>query len=246
VPEDRRAGDRSRLNSLAALVEATGCRRAILLRHFGEDPPEHCGNCDNCLHPPQQADATELAQKLLSAVYRTGQSFGLGHLTAVLTGQADDRVQARGHDRLSVFGIVPADQAPQLKPLARSLLARDMLAETEHGGLALGPAARAVLKGEAAVSLPIAPPRERRRRGERDGATPNPVGDPLFEALRARRRELANEAGVPPYVIFHDSVLRDMAGLKPRSRAELSAIPGVGARKLDAWGDAFIAVIAGH
>ena len=250
VPEDRRAGDRTRLNALAALVEAPTCRRAILLRHFGENPPVSCGNCDNCLTTPTSTDATTLAQKLLSAVYRTGQSFGLAHISAVLTGADNDRVRDKGHDNLSVFNIVDATEAEMLRPLARSLLAREALAETEHGGLMLGPAAKAILKGEDSVSLVLPPKRERRKRGERAerGGTPslNPMGDPLFEALRNLRRELAAESSVPPYVIFHDSVLRDMAGLKPQSLAALGELPGMGARKLEAYGDAFLAVIRQH
>ncbi len=248
VPEDRRAGDRARLNALAALVEAPTCRRAILLRHFGEEPPAACGNCDNCLNAPQSTDASVLAQKLLSAVYRTGQSFGLGHIVNVLSGNADERVRARGHDRLSVFGIVEADEAANLRGLARSLLAREALSETQHGGLMLGPAAKPILTGEARVEMVVAPPKARRRRGERGGAgaTLNPVGDPLFEVLRACRRDLAAEAGVPPYVIFHDSVLRDMAGFRPASLKALGELPGIGARKLEAYGEAFLRVIRQH
>ncbi len=247
VPESRRAGERARLASLAVLVEAPACRRAILLRHFGEDPPERCGNCDNCISAPQVTNASVLAQKMLSAVYRTGQSFGVSHIVNVLTGNADERIAQRGHDQLSVHGIVGPDEAPLLRPLARTLLARDALAETEHGGLMLGPAARAILKGEAGVELVAPPARERRRKGTRkSGGGPNPIGDPLFDALRAIRRELAAEAGVPPYVIFHDSVLRDMAGFKPSTRAALAELPGVGQRKLEAWGDAFLAVIRQH
>lgn len=244
VPESRRAGERGRLSALAALVEAPGCRRAVLLRHFGEDPPERCGNCDNCLSAPRVTDASVLAQKLLSAVYRTGQSFGIGHIVNVLVGNAHDRIRQRGHDQLSVHGIVGPDEAPLLRPLARSLLARDALAETEHGGLMLGPAARAILKGETGVELVAPAPRGRRRKDARQGGgSNNPIGDPLFDALRATRRELAAEAGVPPYVIFHDSVLRDMAGFKPVTRAALAELPGVGQRKLETWGDAFLEVI---
>src|SRR3546814_5270913 len=103
LPEARLAGERARLNALGALVETVECRRALLLRHFGEHPPERCGNCDNCLEPPKQIDATVLAQKLLSAVYRTGQSYGAGHVEAVLTGRSDERIVQRGHDKLSVF-----------------------------------------------------------------------------------------------------------------------------------------------
>ncbi|HWK41239.1 MAG TPA: DNA helicase RecQ [Croceibacterium sp.] len=244
VEETRQAGERARLDALASLVETPGCRRAVLLRHFGEDPPDRCGNCDNCLEAPEVIDATELARKLLSAAYRTGQSFGFGHLQKVLTGAADDRVVQRGHDRLSVFGIVSGDEARLLQPLARALQARGSLIATEHGGLQLGGDARAILKGEAPVAI-VQPPPSRKDRRRREQA-PNPVGDPLFEALRALRRELASEAQVPPYVIFHDATLREMAMARPVSLAELGEIPGVGARKLDAYGEAFLTVIRNH
>ena len=238
----RQQGERARLDSLAALVETPHCRRALLLRHFGERPADRCGNCDNCLNPPRVTDATETARKLLSAVYRTGQSFGLGHLAKVLRGEADEKVAQRGHDRLSVFGIVDAAEAPLLKPLVRALQARGCLTSTEHGGLALAGDARAILKGESTVEIAIPPERERRGRKRANGAS-NPVGDPLFEALRDLRRELASEAQVPPYVIFHDATLRDMALQKPATHSALGAIPGIGARKLEAYGDAFLAVI---
>ena len=246
VEEHRRAGERTRIDALAMLVETPHCRRALLLRHFGEDPPPSCGNCDNCLHAPGVTDGTEVARKLLSAVYRTGQSFGFGHIEKVLTGVADERVMQRGHDQLSVFGIVTADETPLLRPLARALQARGALVATEHGGLALGGDARAILKGEAQVPLVIAPKKEGRsgRKG-RGGASSalNPVGDPLFDALRALRRDLAREVGVPPYVIFHDSVLREMAASRPADLAEMGRIGGVGTRKLDAYGDRFLEVI---
>ena len=244
VEPARQPGERTRLEALAGLVETAGCRRAILLRHFGEDPPERCGNCDNCLDAPGVADATQLAQKLLSAAYRTGQSYGLGHLEKVLTGVSDERVLARGHEALSVFGIVGSEEAHLLKPLARALQARGALVANEHGGLALAGDARAILKGEAAVNIVIAPRKERGRR--RAGTAANPVGDPLFDALRALRRELAQEAGVPPYVVFHDSVLREMATARPASLDALGRIGGVGARKLEAYGSAFLTVIRQH
>ena len=243
LPEARVAGERARLNALGALVETPACRRALLLRHFGEDPPERCGNCDNCLEPPSRIDATELARKLLSAVYRTGQSFGIGHVEAVLTGRSDERIVSRGHDKLSVFGIVVGEEARLIKPLVRSLMAREALATTEHGGLMLGPAARPVLKGEAEVLMAEPPVKRTRRERGGAGGAPNPVGDPLFDALRSVRRELAAEAGVPPYVVFHDAVLRAMATEKPGTLHAMGAIPGVGAKKLEAWGDAFLAVI---
>ena len=203
---ERQPGERQRLDALASLVETAGCRRAILLRHFGETPPERCGNCDNCLEAPGVVDATTTARKLLSAVYRTGQSYGLGHLEKVLTGASDPRVIERGHDQLSVFGIVEADEAHLIRPLARALQARGALLSTEHGGLMLGGDARAILRGDDAV-LVVVPPRREKVRGKRGGAgaAANPVGDPLFDALRALRRDLAQEQGVPMVFCRHSA-----------------------------------------
>ena len=242
VDPARQQGERARIGALGALVETAGCRRAVLLRHFGEDPPARCGNCDNCLSPPVSVDATQTAQKLLSAVYRTGQSYGLGHVEAVLTGKSNDRIAARGHDALSVFGIVGQDEAPLVKPVARALMVRDALETNEHGGLTLGPSARLFLRGEEAVSLVLPPART--RRGKRGGDVANPVGDPLFDALRELRRDLAKEAGVPPYVIFHDSTLREMARRRPRNDLDLGHIAGIGVRKREVYGQAFLDVIA--
>ncbi|WP_277982063.1 DNA helicase RecQ [Sphingomonas phyllosphaerae] len=239
VEQHRQPGERQRLAALGALVETAGCRRAILLRHFGEDPPETCGNCDNCLSPPAALDATETARKYLSAVFRTGQMFGATYIEQVLTGQSSERSLMNGHEQLSVWNIVDGDEVALLKPVGRALLLKDALRTNHHGGLEFGPAARALLKGEATLPL-VEPPKRERRRGGRAGATPNPVDDPLFEALRACRRELAKEAGVPPYVIFHDSALREMAALRPTSLAALGRIAGVGQRKLDAYGQAFL------
>ena len=242
IESARQSGERARISALGALVETGGCRRAILLRHFGEDPPANCGNCDNCLAPPKAADATQVAQKLLSAVYRTGQSFGLGHIEAVLLGKTDERIERRGHDTLSVFGIVSADEAAMVKPAARALLVRGALDTNEHGALMLGDAARSILKGEEELALILPPARTRSRRSR--NAEANPLGDPLFEALRELRRDLAKDAGVPPYVIFHDSTLREMAVKRPSSDAELSRIAGIGSRKREAYGPAFLEVIA--
>ncbi|MCB2049352.1 MAG: DNA helicase RecQ [Novosphingobium sp.] len=245
VEEHRRDSERKRLDALAALVETAGCRRAVLLRHFGEEPPQTCGNCDNCLSPPSVVDATETARKLLSAVYRTGQSFGLGYLEKVLTGQADERVSQRQHDRLSVFGIVEGEEQALLKPLSRALQARGALVQTEHGGLALGGDAREILRGEVELGLVLPPAREGRRKRRGDSGA-NPVGDPLFEALRAERRRLAQDQGVPPYVIFHDATLREIAATRPSSLAEMGAISGIGSRKLEAYGEAFLDVVRQH
>jgi ATP-dependent DNA helicase RecQ len=240
VEPDRRAQERERLNALAAFVETAHCRRALLLRHFGEEPPERCGNCDNCLEPPTAIDATTTAQKLLSAAFRTEMRFGVGHLADVLAGRETEKVHQFGHHRLSVFGIADEEELALVKPVARALLARDALRADDFGGLSFGPGARAILKGEATLEI-VLPPRRSRSRGRRREDYPH---DPLFEALRARRRELAADAGVPPYVIFHDSTIREMAELKPASRSALSRISGVGAAKLDKYGDAFVEVIA--
>ncbi|HTN13743.1 MAG TPA: DNA helicase RecQ [Sphingomonadaceae bacterium] len=240
--EARQPGERARIGALGALVETARCRRAVLLRHFGEDPPATCGNCDNCLTPPQGVDGTEVARKLLSAAYRTGQSFGLGHLEAVLLGQGNEKVIQRGHNALTVFGIVEGDEAALIKPVARAMLVRGALETTEHGGLMLGPSARAILRGEERVELVLPPARV--RRSKRSGSTANPIGDPLFDALRELRRDLARDADVPPYVIFHDSTLRELAARRPRSHADLADIPGIGTRKREAYGDVFLRAIA--
>ncbi len=240
VPEERRAGERQRLNSLASLVETAGCRRALLLRHFGEEPPARCGNCDNCLVPPSTIDATETARKLLSAAFRTEMRFGITHLIDVLAGKENDKIHGFGHHRLSVFGIAGEEELALMKPVARALLARDALRADEYGGLSFGPAARALLKGEEQLELVLTPKRQRRARRDRAAG---PEGDPLFEALRACRRDLAKEAGVPPYVIFHDSTLREMAELKPVSLGALSRISGVGEAKLARYGQSFVDAI---
>jgi ATP-dependent DNA helicase RecQ len=242
VEEGRRTGERERLNALASLVESATCRRAILLRHFGEDPPATCGNCDNCLSPPTAIDATQAARKLLSAAFRTEMRFGVGHLTDVLAGRETDKVLNFGHQRLSVFGIADEAELALVKPVARALLARDALRADDFGGLSFGPAAKAILKGNERIEI-VLPPKRTRKRG---GAARDYPHDPLFEALRARRRELAAEGGVPPYVIFHDSTLREMAELKPATLPALARISGVGEAKLERYGAAFVEVIDAH
>jgi ATP-dependent DNA helicase RecQ len=244
VPEERRGGERQRLNALAAMVETAGCRRALLLKHFGEAPPERCGNCDNCLAPPSTVDATEAARKLLSAAFRTEMRFGIQHLSDVLAGRESEKVLSFGHDRLSVFGIASEEELALVKPVARALLARDALRADPYGGLSFGPAARPILKGEEKLELVLPPARRARRRRDRSGE--DLPHDPLFEALRACRRDLAKEAGVPPYVIFHDSTLREMAELRPSSLHALSRVSGVGAAKLERYGAAFVEVVRSH
>ena len=242
VEPERQAGERTRLAALGALVETAGCRRRILLKHFGEDLIEDCGNCDNCLGSPDAVDATTVAQKFLSAVFRTGQLFGAGYIEQVLLGQSTDRSVDRGHEALSVWGIVEGEEATLVKPVARALLLRDALRTNAHGGLEFGPGARPILKEGARVML-VLPPKRVRGKKRDAGVAINPADNPLFEALRTCRRDLAKEAGVPPYVIFHDSVLREMAAQRPTSRSALMHLSGIGARKLEAYGDAFLEVI---
>jgi len=239
VEPKRRAGERERLNALAALVEAPTCRRAILLRHFGEDPPEHCGNCDNCLDPPASIDATEVARKLLSAAFRTEMRFGVGHLGDVLAGKDSEKVRSFGHHRLSVFGIASGDELELIRPVARALIARDALRADAYGGLSFGPAARAILKGDQQLTIAVPPPRKQRGRKRFEGPA-----DPLFDLLREARRKLAAEAGVPPYVIFHDSTLREIAARKPRTLNELSMVQGVGAVKLERYGETMLEALS--
>jgi ATP-dependent DNA helicase RecQ len=239
IEPERRPAERERLNALAAFVETPGCRRAILLRHFGDDPQERCGNCDNCLDPPETIDATEVARKLLSAAFRTEMRFGVSHLADVLAGSETDKVRSFGHHRLSVFGIASKDELALVRPVARALIARDALRSDAYGGLSFGPGARPILKGGEQLTIAVPPPRKRAGRRRFDGPA-----DPLFEALREARRKLAVEAGVPPYVIFHDSTLREIAASKPRDLNALSKVQGVGAVKLERYGEAMLAALS--
>jgi ATP-dependent DNA helicase RecQ len=244
LPAERHGEERARLASLAAFVENSGCRRAILLRHFGEEPPASCGNCDNCLNPPATVEVTEVARKLLSAAFRTEMRYGVGHLADVLAGKETDKVFSNDHHRLSVFGICSPDELALLQPVARALIARDALRADAYGGLSFGPGARGILKGGEEVRIALPPlKRARKRRGAPADDLPH---DPLFEALREERRRLASEGGVPPYVIFHDSTLREISAARPASLAELGRVQGVGTAKLERYGEAMLAVVRGQ
>ena len=240
VEPDRQPLERDRLNALAGLVETAICRRAILLRHFGDTAPDKCGNCDNCIEPPATIDATEIARKLLSAAFRTEMRFGIAHLADVLAGNDNEKVRSLGHQRLSVFGIASADEVALVRPVARALIARDALRADAFGGLSFGPGAKPILKGEEELVIAVPPPRKRRSRRERHEGP----ADPLFEALREARRSLAAEARVPPYVVFHDSTLREIAASRPATLMELARVSGVGEAKLARYGEAMLAAIA--
>jgi ATP-dependent DNA helicase RecQ len=246
APSEHRDTERRRLATLVDYAEATGCRRAVLLRHFGEEPAEACGNCDNCLAPPAVTDRTEAARKLLSAVYRTGQRFGVAHLARVLRGEADERALRLGHDTLSVWGIGADLPAGDWALLARRLVAVEALVvDPGHRGLALGPAARPILRGEVPVEMRAdlaGRPARRERRPAEVSAMP-PLALARFEALRAWRLATARLENVPPYVILHDATLRSLAHRAPATLDALAAIPGIGRAKLERFGDALLAVL---
>ncbi len=236
----------NKLEAMLGLCELITCRRQALLGYFGEQLAEPCGNCDNCRTPPDTWDGTKTAQKALSCVYRTGQRFGVAYLVDVLLGKADDRIRRNGHDRISTFGIGGGLSGPEWRGVFRQLLAQGYL-QTDldgYGTLRLSEKCRPVLRGETTVQL------RRQRKPEKvkkPRAAPavglDPLDQPLYEALRERRTALAQEQGVPPYVIFHDSTLREMAALRPRSLRELHTVSGVGEQKLERYGEIFLAVI---
>ena len=247
APEERRRVEQAKFSALLGLAESTGCRRQALLGYFGEQLPTPCGNCDNCLDPPATFDASEAAQLALSCVYRTGQRFGVGYLIDVLRGGDDPRIASLGHDRLALYGRGQERSAAQWRSLFRQLAARGLVSvEIDgHGGLRLTDAARPVLRGEQRLHLrEESAVRERRRRKGSAAPVLASAGQSLFEALRAERRRLADAHGVPAYVIFHDATLAQMAAERPRTLAELAQINGVGAAKLERYGEAFLAVIA--
>jgi ATP-dependent DNA helicase RecQ len=253
--EERKRVERGKLDALIGFAETTACRRQRLLAYFGETRDEPCGNCDNCLEPPETWDASVVAQKALSCVYRTGQRYGVAHLSAVLRGEDDARVRSLGHDRLSTFGIGAEFDTRQWRGIFRQLVAAGLLATDVdgYGTLRLTDASRAVLRGEARVQLRREPDREQRRasrkasRGEllRHGVDIAPHEGALWDALRDLRARLSREQGVPAYVIFHDATLLAMLREAPQTLAALGAISGIGERKLERYGEAFLDVLRG-
>ncbi|MFV8825742.1 DNA helicase RecQ [Thauera sp. WH-2] len=238
---------RNRLDVLVGLVEATTCRRQHLLAYFGEESSS-CGNCDNCLHPPQTWDATEAARKALSCVYRTGQRYGAGHLIDVLRGERTDKVVERGHQDITTFGIGSEFDEKRWRMVFRQLVAREFVAvdHERYNALRLTDAARPLLRGEAEFHLRLE--RERSRsRGKRRSSPPAdlPAGIPttLFDRLRAWRFATAKERNVPAYVVFPDATLREIALHRPQSLAELAGISGVGDRKLEHYGAAILEIV---
>ena len=242
-----------KLDAMLGYCELTTCRRQTLLAYFGETLEEPCGNCDNCLDPPASWDATEAAQQALSCVYRTGQRFGVAYVVDVLRGKDHERIRRFRHDRLSTFGIGADLDVGQWRSVIRQLVARGLLRVDveKYGSLQLTAAARPVLRGEATVELrrDALPARRTRRGGEAPARVQAVLGDgdqALFDALRAQRRALAEQQGVPPYVIFHDASLIEMAARRPASLAEFAAVAGVGATKLERYGETFLEIIRAH
>ena len=247
--EEQKRVERGKLEALLRYAEAATCRRQILLGYFG-DGCEPCGNCDICLDPPETFDGAEAAQMALSAIYRTGQRFGGGHIIDVLRGRGTERILRLGHDRLPTFGVGRDRRVSEWRSILRQLTAAGLVAAESLEGftvLRLGPDARAVLRGERQVRLrrekrearPARQPGERKERGA-PAASSDREG---FEALRALRRKLAGEQGVAPFMVFHDSVLHDMLNRRPATLAEMAEVPGVGAAKLRRYGEAFLEAI---
>ncbi|MDT7848555.1 DNA helicase RecQ [Methylophilus sp. VKM B-3414] len=248
--EERKRLERLKLDALLGYCESTACRHQSILRYFGESHPGACGQCDNCLHPVETWQATQVAQMALSCVYRTGQRFGVGHLIDVLIGKVTPQVERFGHEKVSTFGIGKTLNQNQWSGVYRQLIAAGLLEAdmAAYGGLKLTEAARPVLKGEQEVWLRRdAEPEKRMSKAERSArakeAFEGANDDPLWQALKAKRLELAREQGVPPYVIFHDSTLLEIHNRKPQTLDEMGQISGIGQAKLQKYGDAFLQVL---
>jgi len=243
--------EQHKLDAMLSLCEETRCRRQALLAYFDEDMPEPCGHCDNCVDGVQTWDATEPARQALSAIFRTGQRYGVGHLVDVLLGKDNEKVRSFGHQHLSVFGVGKALSESEWRSLFRQLVARG-LADVDHegyGGLRLNDSCRPLLKGEVKLELRRdLKPQVTAKTGSKSQASQLVRGEEReqWEALRALRRKLAEEHGVPPYVIFPDSTLLEMLRSQPTSLAEMARVSGVGARKLERYGEAFLEVLGGE
>ena len=241
-----------KLDAMLALCEETRCRRQALLAYFDEDMPQPCGHCDNCVDGVQTWNATEPARQALSAIYRTGQRYGVGHLVDVLLGKDTEKVRSFGHDKLAVFGVGKGRSEGEWRSLYRQVVARG-LADIDlegYGGLRLSDTCRPLLRGE--VTLELRKELKPQTSSTRGSGSASPASQLVrdeereqWEALRTLRRNLAQEHAVPPYVIFPDSTLLEMLRSQPTSMAEMGRVSGVGARKLERYGEAFLQVLAG-
>ena len=240
-----------KLDAMLALCEETRCRRQTLLAYFDEDMPQPCGHCDNCVDGVQTWDATEPARQALSAIYRTGQRYGTGHLIDVLLGRDNEKVRSFGHQHLSVFGVGKDRSEGEWRTLFRQLVARG-LADIDiegYGGLRLSDSCRPLLRGEVTLELR----RELKPQTTVRSSSASPASQLVrdeereqWEALRALRRKLAEEHGVPPYVIFPDSTLLEMLRSQPTSLSDMAKVSGIGARKLERYGEACLEVLGGQ
>jgi ATP-dependent DNA helicase RecQ len=245
--EERKRYDRQKLDALLGWCEVTECRRRPLLAYFGDEYAEPCGNCDNCLSPPASWDGTEAAQKLMSAIYRTGQRFGAAYVVDVLLGKDTDRIRQNRHDQLPVYGIGTELTGPAWRSVVRQLIVQGYLRSDQHryGALVLTEQSRPVLRGEVELKLREDKRLKTEKKKRRDSAaTLAPADQLLFEKLRELRKAIADRHDLPPYVIFHDETLRQMAEHRPKAEADLLGISGVGQTKLRRYGSEFLEVIA--
>ena len=247
APPERRLADHGRLNALLGLAEALDCRRKTLLGYFAE-ATEPCGNCDLCDRPAEVFDGTEAVRKALSAALRTGESFGAGHLIDILVGNLTAKVQARNHDTLPTFGVGRDLKRGEWQAVFRQMMGHDLMRPDpdRHGALVMTDHARPILRGETTIRLRRDSIDAARDRSPKVKAMVSDEDAPLLSALKAKRRALAEEASVPAYVIFPDRTLIEMAETRPMSRDAMARINGVGAKKLERYGDAFLTVIAGE
>ncbi|HDY84178.1 hypothetical protein LCGC14_0685200 [marine sediment metagenome] len=235
-----------KLESMLGLCELITCRRQSLLTYFDETSPEPCGNCDNCLQPPAKWDGTESAQKALSCIYRTEQRFGVNYIVDILHGKTDERIQRNGHDKISTFGIGKDTVITEWRSLFRQLIALGYIdIDVErHGALCLTEKCRGILRGEQRLELRKQIKQEKITPDKKQKTAVRPQDQPLWDALRALRTSLAEEAGVPPYVIFHDATLQEMVKQRPLTEQDMNRISGVGGQKLARYGKVFLAEIS--
>ena len=248
--ESHKRVERHKLDAMLGYCETVTCRRQMLLQYFGEAGAP-CGNCDTCLAPPLTWDGSLAAQQALSTVYRTGQRFGAGHLIDVLLGKATERMKSLGHDQLKTFGLGNDFDDKRWRSVFRQLVATGLLRVdvTGYGALLLNETSRPVLRGEQPVHFRQEVEVEKRKTTKT--RTKVPLDLPadrheLLEALRTLRRKLAEEQGVPSFVIFHDSTLMQLVTQRPQNRAQLAEISGIGAQKLDRYGAPLLDVLRAH
>jgi len=237
-----------KLNAMSAFAEAQTCRRQVLLNYFGEYREKPCGNCDICLDPPKHFDATQEAQKALSCVYRVNQSFSMGYVVEVLRGMQNIRVRENGHDKLSTYGLGRDHSHDYWVSIFRQLIHKGLLTQniTRNSTLQLTEEARPLLRGD--MSLELAVPRldTAARAAKADKLSNKHYDKKLFAKLRKLRKAIADEDGLPPYVVFSDATLIDMAEILPTSYGEMLAVNGVGQRKLEKYADPFLDLIQEH